>query len=391
MNLESLIPKIRPDVADWLDTTTQLETLGYNRYRSKRLFDLDSTFELGQQLFKIIPKQRFLPTLKSSSKPLLKHALIIVGMSLLAISNPTQWFGFLALFCWTVVFGQLFSQILDASKTAFGRLYTLAWISGVLLIAMAHFIQPLEFKTLCLLLVWCWTSLSFWKTPRSHWHFFVLLLLAGLSLFWTHLGLVLLLAFGLVFAHRLEQPKQSTWNYLKDQSWDLLFWFMYGLGQAYLLWSVLSSPRPWPGLIALGLIVLISEWLESVSIDELKHLLWHSRNREDYHARLFSSLGFWIQIMLLVALIATLLIAKTMTFIPLPVLGASFLGLAIGLSFFLLRLEESMFVAFGFFIATLLVFFGLPLWLVMLGLVLFFLTGMMLIIMRVERAGLSIL
>ena len=201
-----------------------------------------------------------------------------------------------------------------------------------------------------------------------------------------------LLVYGLLFVPALDLPKASTMRFLKGHLWMVIPTILYALGIAYLLGHLIaSSTQVWLGLLLLTAIVFFSEWLERSLVYNLQKLLWNSHNREDYHAKIFSSLGFWGQILLVLGFIAILLVLKFFNPSWLPLWHFILLGWSMGLGLFLLRLEQHFLVATGFALTALLVILGFPFWLVMLGLVLIFLTGMMLIIMRVEGSSTSIL
>ncbi len=391
-SLEALIARIRPDVTDALDTTTQLETLGYNRYRVKRDFNFRNTFELGQELFRLLPKRGFFPNLQATPMPLLRHLLVFLGMLLsLSTSSPLVWAGFMALFAWSLIFSRLLGQAHTERKT-FARLFTLALLSGLALIILSSLVTAIDLKDIALLLFWWNLNLCFWQQPKIYWRLFLLLVLGALIFFWPIIGLITLLAFALFFLPQLDLPKASTWQYLKDNLLGLVVTALYALGQAYIVWYlVTSSSHPWINLVLLTGIVLASEWLEHSLMGTLRNLLWNSKNREDYHAHLLSSLRFWGQVTLILISIIILLAINVFGSTPILEVGFAWLGLSIGLSFILLKLEQLFLVAVGFVIAAFLIFLGFLLWLVMLGLVLIFLTGMMLIIMRVEGSSISIL
>jgi hypothetical protein len=389
LKLESLISRIRPDVTDALDTTTQLETLGYNRHRTRHEFAANNTFELGKALFSILPKQGFFPKLQATPIPYLRYLLIVLGI-LLSLGSSPPLSGFMILLAWSLVFSRLLGQATSESKKTYDRLFTLALLSGLLLMSLDHLINPKLPKDIALLLFWWNLNLSFWQRSKIYW-LFSLLLLGMLSLIWPTLALLGLLAFSLLFLPKLNLPKASTWSYLKEHTGGLLLTILYALAQAYLLWHVITHAAPWWSVLILTGAILISEWLEHSFSHHLKVLLWSSKNREDYHARLFSSLGFWGQVALVVLFIAALMVLRGFKLIDLSMLNVALLAITIGSSFLLLRLEQLFFVAIGFAIAGLLVFLGFPLWPVMLGLLIIFLVGMMLIIMRVEASGISIL
>jgi hypothetical protein len=390
--LETLLARIRPDVTDALDTTTQLETLGYNRYRVKRDFNFKNTFELGKELFRLLPKRGFFPSLLATPIPLLRYLLIFLGVLLsLATSSPFLDVGLMALFTWSLIFSRLLGQATIESKKTYSRLFTLALLSGLLLIILSS-LNKINLKDIALLLFWWNLNLSFWQQPKIYWRLFLLLALGAFIFISPIILLIALLAFSLFFLPQLDLPKPSTWQYLKDNLWGLLLTALYALGQAYILWYLVkSSAHPWNNLLLLTGIVLASEWLETSLIDTLRNLLWNSKNREDYHERLLSSIRFWGQMTLILISVGILLALKVFATLPLLSLGFALLGLSIGLSFILLRLEQLFLVAIGFMIAAFLVFLGFPLWIVMLGLILIFSTGMMLLIMRVESSSISIL
>ncbi len=387
-SIESLISRIRPDVTDSLDTTTQLETLGYNRYRVKRDFKLKTTFELGRDLFRIMPKRSFLPNLQPSSSPLLRQLLIFVGLVLTFIASPKIW-PLMVLLVWSLISHPLLEQARAEERKTFARLFTIIFISGLLLIILSNVLAPIDLQTNALLLFWWNLGLSLWRPPKIYWRL-LLILLGVLSLVSPALATIGLLAFSLMFIPALRSPKASTLKYLNDHLWMLLPTIFYALGIAYLLGNLMTSSKLWLGFLVLTTIFFLSEWLERSLIYSLQKFLWSSHSREDYHAKIFSSLGFWGQILLVLGFVAVLLVLKFFNLSLHPLLPFALLGWTMGLGLILLRLEQLFLVATGFAVAALVVFLGFPFWLVMLGLVLIFLTGMMLIIMRVEGSSTSI-
>ena len=156
-SIESLISRIRPDVTDSLDTTTQLETLGYNRYRAKRDFNLKNTFELGRDLFRIVPKRSFLPSLQPSPSPLLRQLMIFLGLVVTFIASPEMW-PLSVLLVWSLISHPLLEQARAEERKTFSRLFSIIFISGLLLIILCQFVCPDRPSNQCLtaLLVESW-------------------------------------------------------------------------------------------------------------------------------------------------------------------------------------------------------------------------------------------
>lgn len=390
--LESLLGQIRPDVTDALDVTTQLETLGYNHQRVQQHFELRNTFELGRQLFKIIPKRGFFPSPQTRPWPWAAYLLVVVGIGLALSISLGSWIKLMTLFIWSFVFCSLLNQNRNLPKKNQRRLFSLALIVGLGLIILGYVLWPGNPTFNARLLFWWLLNLRLWHQPSPTWHLAPLLLLGALSFLWPAGSIGMILVLSLLFWPNLTWPKSSTWYYLRPQLKSLGLHFIYAVAQALLIsYLVYSTATPWLGLGIIGTIILTSEWLERTFTGTMQRLLWSSKTREDYHAQLFSSLSVWIQVFLVLVFLVSLVSLRLFNLTDLSFIHFALLGLATGLSLFLFKLKRHLLVTSGVSLAAGLAWLGLPFWIVMFGLIIIFLTGMMLFIMRVERSGLAIL
>jgi hypothetical protein len=393
-SLEHLAARIRADVTDTYDVATQLETLGINPRRAKRRYGYASVFDLAHELFRFVNPHITFPTVKPLRFPLFRHLAIIVSLILsLLDSSLYPWISLAAMLVWSIVFSRLLGQTkADSENKTYARIFTLAYLCGLLLIAgWALFTTP-NSSHLKVLLLWWNLNLAFWQPKVSYWRVLLTLCFAALGLVYPWIGITALLALGCAYFSALKRPTISTWHYIKIHRWGLIFTTLYALAQAVLIGTLFKNFQPSAiGIIMLSLIVLAAEWLEGSLKHTLVNHLWSSTNREDYHARLLGLLRFWGQLLGLVVLVVMVIVLQLYLPFYKPLLNVVLLGVALGLSIVLLGFEQLVTVSLTLAVGAFLVFSGIPFMAVMIGIIAIFLTGMMLLITRVEEYAASIL